>query len=116
MQNTRNIPLEPAEKSKVRRNINISERKSIKSLANAENIIIKQANKGGTTVIMTKEFYQKQIENMLLNSEYNKTNLDNNPHKEKMKKYRSLLKEHQTELTKTEFDFLTNFECKTSNF
>ena len=62
VQSTINISLEPAEKSKVRRNINFSERKSITSLANDENIIIKQ--------------------------------IDNNPQKETMKKYRSLLKEH----------------------
>ena len=33
-----------------------------------------------------------------------------------MKKYRTFLKDHQTELTKKEYDYLTNFEHKTSNF
>ena len=64
---------------------------------------------------MDKPFYQEQIEKMLSNTEYyNKS--DNNPHTEIMKKYRSLLKKHVIELTKKEFDYLNNFECKTSNF
>ena len=52
---------------------------------------------------------------MLQNNEYYKQ-LEENPHKEIMKKYRTLMKQHETELTKKEFDYLTNFECKTSNF
>ena len=64
---------------------------------------------------MDQTFYQEQIEKMLSNTKYyNKS--DNNPHKEIMKKYRSLLKKHEIELTKKEFDYLNNFECKTSFF
>ena len=115
VENTIHIPLEAQDKSKIKRNINTSEQKSLSSLANDSNIIIKQADKGGATVIMDKTFYQQQIEKMLSNTEYyNKS--DNNPHKEIMKKYRSLLKKHEIELTKREFDYLNNFECKTSNF
>ena len=115
VENTINIPLEAQGKSKIKRNINTSEQKSLSSLANDSNIIIKQADKGGATVIMDKTFYQQQIEKMLSITEYyNKS--DNNPHKEIMKKYRSLLKKHEIELTKKEFDYLNNFECKTSNF
>ena len=33
-----------------------------------------------------------------------------------MKKYRSFLNKHKTELTDKEFDYLVNFECKSSNF
>ena len=115
VENTINIPLEAQDKSKIKRNINTSEQKSLSSLANDSNIIFKQALKGGATVIMEKTFYQQKIEKMLSNTDYyNKS--DNNPHKEIMKKYRSLLKKHEIELTKKEFDYLNNFECKTSNF
>ena len=87
VENTINIPLEAQNKSKIKRNINTTEQKSLSSLANDSNIIIKQADKGGATVIMDKSFYQEQIEKMLLNTEYyNK--LDDNPHKEIMKKYK----------------------------
>ena len=64
---------------------------------------------------MDRVFYQQQIDKKLHNNEYYKE-LDHNPHKGIMKKYRSFLKEHQTELTKKESDYLANFECKTSNF
>ena len=115
VKSTTNIPLVPTEKSKIRRNITFSEQKSMSELANDETIIIKQADKGGATVIMDSKFYQEQIEKMLHNNEYYKE-LDQNPHKEVMNKYRAFLKQHNTELTKKEFDYLTNFECKTSNF
>ena len=62
VENTINIPLEAQDKSKIKRNINTSEQKSLSSLANDSNIIIKQADKGGATVIMDKTFYQQQIE------------------------------------------------------
>ena len=64
---------------------------------------------------MDKEFYQRQVEKQLFNYEYYQE-LDNNPQKEIMKKYRAFLKNHQTELTKKEYDYLTNFEPKTSIF
>ena len=64
---------------------------------------------------MDKTFYQEQIEKMLLDTEYYEK-LDQNPHKEIMKKYRSFLNKHKTELTDKEFDYLVNFECKTSYF
>ena len=64
---------------------------------------------------MDKIFYQTQVENLLFNDEYYQK-IDYNPQKEIMKKYRTFLKDHQTELTKKEYDYLTNFEHKTSNF
>ena len=85
VKSTTNIPLVPTEKSKIRRNITFSEQKSMSELANDETIIIKQADKGGATVIMDRKFYQEQIEKMLHNNEYYKE-IDQNPHKEVMKK------------------------------
>ena len=58
---------------------------------------------------MDKTFYQEQIEKMLLDTEYYEI-LHQNPHKEIMKKYRSFLNKHKTELTDKEFDYLVNFE------
>ena len=62
VKSTTNIPLVPSEKSKIRRNITFSEQKSMSELANDETIIIKQADKGGATVIMDRKLYQEQIE------------------------------------------------------
>lgn len=85
VKSTTNIPLVPTDKSKIRRNITFSEQKSMSELAKDETIIIKQADKGGATVIMDRKLYQEQIEKMLHNNEYYKE-LDQNPHKEVMKK------------------------------
>lgn len=89
--NTINIPLEPIEKSNVKRNISISEQKTITALASDETIIIKQADKGGATVIMDKEFYRRQVEKLLFDNEYYQK-LDNNPQKEIMKNTECFLK------------------------
>ena len=113
--NTVNIPLIPNEKSNIRRNITLAEQKAISKLANDESIIIKQADKGGATVILKRPFYQKQNGKLLYNNDYYKQ-LDQSPRKEILKKYRSFLKHHEKELTKKEYDYLWNFECKTSNF
>ena len=99
VESTINIPLETQDKSKIKRNISFSEQKAISSLANDTSIIIKQADKGGATVIMDRSFYQKQIEKILLNTEYY-SKLDHNPHKEIMKKYRSILKKQKQNLQK----------------
>ena len=86
VKHTASIPLVPTEKSKIRRNVTLSEQTSISELASDENIIIKQADKGGATVIMDK---QEHIDKMLQNNEYYKQ-LDENPLKETMKKIQSM--------------------------
>ena len=86
---TTNIPLEPSEKSNVKRKISISEQKTITSLASDETIIIKQADKGGATVIMDQVFYQNQVEKLLYNNEYYQK-LDQNPQKEILKKIQKI--------------------------
>lgn len=64
-----NIPLKP-DGSRVRKsNISLNERKAIKSLKSDKSIIIKEADKGSTVVIMDKEYYLEKILNMLNNSD-----------------------------------------------
>ena len=86
--NTVSILLIPNEKSNIRRNITFSQQNAISKFANDESIIIKQVDKGGATVIMNRPFYKKQIEKILYSNDYYKQ-LDQNLHKEIMKKYRS---------------------------
>ena len=70
---TINIPLEPIEKSVVKRNINfLSQKNTITSLASDYSRIIKQSYKGGATVIMDKDFFQYQVEKLSCNNEYHK--------------------------------------------
>ena len=51
---------------------------------------MKEADKGGVTVIMNKSFYQSKIEDMLSNQEYYEQ-LDNDSHKPIMTTYKKLL-------------------------
>ena len=87
MTNVTDIPLTPKDKSKIKHNLSKSQHNSIKSLALDDNIIIKEADKGGATVIMNKSFYQSKIEDMLSNQEYYEQ-LDNDPHKPIMATYK----------------------------
>ena len=109
------IPLTGNDKSKIKHNLSQPQQKSIKSLTDDNTIIIKEADKGGATVIMNKSFYQDKIENMLSNQEYYEK-LDRNPQKEIMKKYNVLVQKYRSNLTKKEFDYLTEFVTKPSNF
>ena len=64
---------------------------------------------------MNKSFYQDKIEDMLSNQDYYEK-LDRNPQKEIMIKYNVLVQKYRSNLTKKEFDYLTEFETKPSNF
>ena len=115
--NVLDIPLTSNKRTSVKYNLFKSQQNSIKSLANDENIILKEADKGDATVIMDRSFYQTQIENILSNQDYYKE-LDKSPYKDLKKsctctKY---LEQYESTLTKKELDYLTNFESKASNF
>ena len=64
---------------------------------------------------MNKSFYQDKIENMLLNEDYYEK-LDKTPQKEIMIKYNDFAQKYRSNLTRKEFDYLTEFETKPSNF
>ena len=64
---------------------------------------------------MDISFYQDKIENMLSNQDYYEK-LDKNPQKEIMIKYYDFAQKYRSNLTKKEFDYLTEFETKPSNF
>lgn len=113
--NVVDIPLTPNKRTNIKYNLSKSQQNSIKSLINDENIIIKEADKGGATVIMNRSFYQTQIEKLLSKEDYYKK-LDESPHKDLKVSYKKYLEKYQSTLTKKEFDYLTNFESKESNF
>ena len=60
-----NIP-----KSNNKYNISLAERNAIKSLANDQSIIFKEADKGGAVVIMDRERYKEKVEHMLSEKKY----------------------------------------------
>ena len=95
-------------------NINCLQRKALESLKNNEHIIIGQADKGGATVIMDKQYYKERIVEMLSDREAY-AELTENEDKKMMKKISHLTKVYKQELTKKEIDYLQNFALRTSN-
>ena len=86
------IPLTPNKKSSIKHNSSKSQQNSIKSLTDDDSLIIKEADKGGATVIMDGSFLQIKIEEMLSNQECYEQ-LDDNPHKEIMTNYTKYLEQ-----------------------
>ena len=60
-------------------------------LAKENNTVIKEADKGGATVIMDFNYYKDKIEDMLSDSEYY-SKLSSNPQKEIVQAYNKLIK------------------------
>ena len=98
-----------------KQNLKRSEWKAVKSLKDDNSIIIKQADKGGASVIMNKETYKSMVER-ILNDEVYYTKLKTNPEKDLQMKYKRFLKNYKSHMTEKEMDYLQNFEAKTSNF
>ena len=98
-----------------RNNLTYKQREALNEIKNNENIIIKEADKGSTVVIMNKDYYQKKISEML-KDENNYKSLDNNIDQKILSKIKRFCQTHDKTLTKKEKDFLTKFNCKTSNF
>ena len=96
-------------------NLKRSEWEAVKSLKDDNSIIIKQADKGGASVIMSKENYKSMVER-ILNDEVYYTKLKTNPEKDLQMKYKRFLKNYKSHMTEKEMDYLQNFKAKTSNF
>ena len=71
------------------------EANAIKSLQNDHTIIIKEADKGGATVIMDRKHYLEMVETTLNDKEYYEI-LTKDPHKETKLKYNKFLKKHES--------------------
>ncbi len=107
-----NIPLETTQ---VRDNLTKQEREAIKSLINNDSIIIKESDKGSSVCIMNTDYYQQKIMNLLGDTTFY-VQLPENVDSLTMNRIRKLVKDHSTELTEKEQQYLTDFEVKTSNF
>ena len=93
----------------------MQEQEALKILRTNSEIIIKEADKGGATIIMNKEDYKELVET-ILNDEVYYTKLNTSPEKELNLKYKKFLQKFKSQMTEKEFDYLLNFEVKTSNF
>ena len=80
------------------------------------NIIIKEADKGGATVIMDKIFYKDNIEELLSDTENYTLINGGNQDESIMKKIEKLLQKFKEDTTKAEKEYIHKFSWKTSNF
>ena len=101
----------------IKQNLSKSEYRTIKSLQNDESIIIKEADKGKTTVIMDKERYREMVELVINDKNYDEK-LPGDPQRDTGQKYNNFLflKKHQDLLTEKGLDYLQNFGVKSSQF
>ena len=107
--------LELKENTNVRDNLTPKQRKALTDIQNNRNIIIKEADKGSSIVLMDLEYYRTKIQDMLDN-ETNYRHIDENIDKKITAKIRKLCSKYNTILTKKEQDYLIDFNSKTSNF
>ena len=92
--NVRDIPLHPNENKNIIFNLSKLQQNCITSLANDKNIIIKEADNGGATVIMDTAFYREQIDKLLSNADYYKQ-LEESPHKDIMEGYSKYIEKYK---------------------
>ena len=105
----------PKTNNNIKQNLSKSESSAIKTLQNDKSIIIKEADTGGTTIIMDKEHYREMVHSIINDNEYYEK-LPGDPHKDMGQKYNKCLKKQQDSLTEKELDYLQNFEVKSSQF
>ena len=90
------------------------ERQAITTLEQREDIILKEADKGSSVVIMNKEFYISKAEE-IIHDQLAYQQIQSDEDTKLMKKIQNFVVEYETELTKKEISYLTHFEFKTSN-
>ena len=100
---------------KCRENVTKQQREAIKRLSEDKSIVIKEADKGGSVVIMDSEHYKTMAYSTLNDHEYYE-HLETNHHRTNMIAYRKLIDKHKTVLTEKEESYLLQFESKDSNF
>ena len=101
--------------NKLKPNLNKLESNAIKSLQNDDSIVIKEADKGGTTVIMDKTHYKEMVET-IINDNDNYEKLASDPHKETMRKYNNFLKNIKILLPKRNYTIYQISKYGRANF
>ena len=112
MKQLEKLPI-PQRKIITKSNISKEERQALESLKTDENIIIKEADKGATTVIMNKSYYSEKMKN-ILSEKSNYQKINENMDKSIITKIKKTCG-NTTGLTQKEKNYLTNFEYRTSS-
>ena len=98
-------------------NLTQEERRALKDIQENEDIVIKEADKGGALVILDKIFYERKLimaDHLSDSSTYAKVNDDAD--KKAMSKLTKLVKNHEKCLTKGEKSYVLDPNWKTSEF
>lgn len=95
-------------------NLSKEERNALKRLQNNNEIVIKEADKGGAICIMDKAFYREKMSELLMDDQTYKHIEDAGNHKIMMK-IKKLVEKFQHCLVKEEKEYLTAFEFRESN-
>ena len=96
-------------------NLSKQEWSAIRDLQNNSNIVIKEADKGGSVVIMEKDHYLKMVYDQL-NDRATYKKVDSTHDKKVMTSLRKFVAKYDHVLTGKGKDYLVNFTPKTSNF
>lgn len=111
--------IEDAEPTKTHIDDNLSreERNALKEIQGNDQIIIKEADKGGALVIMDTAFYkEKLVMKDHLNDKQTYRKVDSNSDKQSFNKMKEIIKEHAKCLTKKEIESVTCPDWTTSEF
>ena len=105
-------PLEGNDNTKY--NLTAEEQNALRQLKEDNDIIIKEADKGGAFVIMDTKYYQEQMDKMLGNTDTYKqlSHYKENDVKKKLEKF---VKKYSKCLTSSEQKYISSFDMKTSN-
>ena len=98
----------------IRPNISYSQRQALKALQENQNLIIKEADKGGAIVLMDRDYYQEKIQEMLGDTSTYKE-IPENMDKKTLAKINRLTTQFDSYLTEKEKEYLVKFESKSSN-
>lgn len=102
--------------SNTRSNLSKEEEKAMYDLSNDENIVIKEADKGGGVVVMNKTYYEQKILEMLGDQDYYKSTTENYD-KKTISKIKQLLNDPSARnITEKERNYLVNFDVRESQF
>ena len=98
-------------------NLDSAERAALQELRNMDNIVIKEADKGGAMVIMDKDFYEEKLvlaDHLSNTDTYVK--VSNDADKQTMKKLIKLVDKHSDCLTKNEKEYVKDQNWRSSEF
>ena len=107
--------IEASENKKIKLNFTKSQWESLEELSKDDSIIIKEADKGSTVVVMDKQDYKEMVLNILKDKTF--YSLESNYKQYKiLAELQKLVEQFRNSFTDKEREYITKFQCKTSNF